>query len=210
MKSTISDSAAFKLIKLVKSRPYIWNMNYEKYNDRFHVAISWKEIQEALSDTGLSEDALRLKWRNYRDIFRRELRKYPCHSPEDYGGKWQFFRAMFFLKTELYEKETEQYLAEKNEEDKSDNEEPHFVVKFEPQEDEAPPIDFVSTTSDDDERRSKRRRVDKNDYDQMFLKSLVPYFRQLEPMRKLAVRTKLQNLLFEELKEQAESKEDDF
>lgn len=38
-----------------------------------------------------------------------------------------------------------------------------------------------------------------DDYDLMFLKSLMPYFRQLDSMRKLVLRSKIQDMLMNEI-----------
>lgn len=46
------------------------------------------------------------------------------------------------------------------------------------------------------------RRSLEEDYDMMFLKSLVPYFRELDPVRKLKVRNKIQDIILNEINEQ--------
>lgn len=75
-------------------------------------------------------------------------------------------------------------------EEKEAEDENHEVEVYLEEEDpfEADPIpDKITNLSSDD------------DYDVMFLKSLAPYFKQLDPIRKLVVRNKMQDMLLNEI-----------
>lgn len=53
--------------------------------------------------------------------------------------------------------------------------------------------------------KKRRKKKSKDDYDFMFLKSLAPYLRQLDPIRKLVVRSKMQDMLLNEIAAQQSS-----
>lgn len=52
------------------------------------------------------------------------------------------------------------------------------------------------------EMESTRKRKLSDDYDTMFLQSLTPFLRELEPWRKLVVRNKIQDIILKEMAEQ--------
>ncbi|XP_013146942.1 PREDICTED: uncharacterized protein LOC106109851 [Papilio polytes] len=52
---------------------------------------------------------------------------------------------------------------------------------------------------------NSRRESSDEDFDEMFLSSLTPYFKHLEPVRRLRVRSKIQELLIHELNDQTNS-----
>lgn len=65
---------------------------------------------------------MRLKWRNLRDQFRRELKKMrkprskdPCDPPiSSYRGKWMYFEMLLFLKDTMVQKKMEDCLEDNN------------------------------------------------------------------------------------------------
>ncbi|XP_028157837.1 uncharacterized protein LOC114351006 [Ostrinia furnacalis] len=61
-----------------------------------------------------------------------------------------------------------------------------------------------NNSNSEDEIPVKRQKTSNrlSNYDVMFLKSLAPYFKQLEPLRKLVMRSRIQNLLLNEIAEQ--------
>lgn len=58
------------------------------------------------------------KWRNLRDIFIRELRKYPkarAGNSGEYNGKWKYFSSMLFLRYEVILRSVNDSASETNE-----------------------------------------------------------------------------------------------
>ncbi|KAL0893405.1 hypothetical protein ABMA27_014992 [Loxostege sticticalis] len=163
----LSYRSTLKLIKEVKKHPCLWDRGDKHFNDRYNVGLAWKTIACRLQ---ITEEALKLKWKNLRDTFNREVKK-NAGSVSEYTGNWAFFNEMLFTaKPERLESVAdieEQYLDIHDEEKTTELE----------LEDEKP----------DDY------------YDLLFLESLTPYFKQLEPIRRLAMRNKIQTMLMKEI-----------
>lgn len=187
-KKRLSAQTTSKLILEVKKHPHVWNPSDPAYHDRHQVSLSWKEISKQLGD--IPVDTLRAKWKNLRDVFVKIMKRHKL--PDEYNGGWRYFKELLFI-----------YRPEDEVSDESDenvefetlyNEENHISevnVKMEDEEE----------SSDEDPIKEKRRKVENDDenYDMMFLKSLAPYFKQLDEMRKLVVRSKMQDMLMNEL-----------
>ncbi|CAB3251833.1 unnamed protein product [Arctia plantaginis] len=201
----LSDQTAKILIKEVKKRGCLWDPDDDRYNNRYHMARAWSEIGNLLH---MPEDCLRVKWKNIRDIFMKEIRKYGP-AIEDYTGKWKHFEALGFLhktttrgnlsnneENSSEDKELpvtkQEYVdpdVEADEEGRNEEVEVYFSEHFEAQ-DPLPDKRIKLSTSDDD-------------FDIMFLKSLAPYFKKLDPIRKLVVRSKMQDMLLNEIAAQS-------
>lgn len=121
-----------------------------------------------------------MKWKYLRDTHRRELKKL---KPEGYLGRWRYFAAMSFLNQSV------------EQENNSENLETFFVHY-----DDQDRYSISQEQHDTDPLPpKKKKRNQEDDYDVLFLTSLMPYFRELEPMRKLVFRSKIQELLIHEL-----------
>ncbi|XP_028157838.1 uncharacterized protein LOC114351007 [Ostrinia furnacalis] len=116
------------------------------------------------------EEAVKIKWKNLRDCFNREIKKNPS-SLTNYTGNWAFFQEMFFtitLKKLKSEADIEvEYLEIHDEE---------LTTELELEDEK--PDDY---------------------YDMLFLESLAPYFKELDPVRKLEMRSKIQEMLEREI-----------
>ncbi|XP_044747560.1 uncharacterized protein LOC123308542 [Coccinella septempunctata] len=224
-----------RLISEVKKRNVLWNRAHPRHKERGMIEREWDAVAK---NTGLSSIECRKKWRNLRDQFAKEYKKIPKREYEDsqelsdlYGGKWQFFHSLVFLKDNLGQSSTE-------------GNQPILDISENSQ---MAPIDTKSFLSDDTVHvtqeisndissnttrytstkhfRPKRRRVLNNNNDRivvetrlleierrmlemlqtqddenlLFLKSLHPYMKRLDPLQQLNVRTKFQQILTDEI-----------
>ncbi|XP_049869588.1 uncharacterized protein LOC126369273 [Pectinophora gossypiella] len=202
-KYLVSEEMIPTLIRKVRSKECLWNPEDYNYNDRFHTLSAWRNIAKEMD---IPEDIIKTKWKNLRDLFKREYKKNRCKKLENYTGKWKYFKSMWFIQT------PSDYVAngadEENEDNQSrDNDETEGevnqdknpfepVMKFDPPDE---PDESQVYIEDADIIPDKRRRFNDGDYDMMYLQSLTPYFSELDPMRKLVVRSKINDLLMTEL-----------
>ncbi|KAF9416950.1 hypothetical protein HW555_005866 [Spodoptera exigua] len=211
-KLVLSDQSLKKLIKEVKKRECLWNPHHERYNDRYRMAKAWMEIAELME---LPEDRLRVKWKNLRDLYKKEVKKF---GSVNYTGKWRHYNAMKFLnKVTENSKTDEQNENQTNKDNEAESEGSKVATKEELTDDD---FDFVDDQEnvtagsheaevyfdqgyEEDPIPDKIPKLADEDYDLMFLKSLAPYFRQLDPIRKLVVRSKMQDMLLNEIAAQA-------
>ncbi|KAM3960581.1 uncharacterized protein ACR2FA_005324 [Aphomia sociella] len=193
-KTKFQEKVVLKLIKEIRERPSLWKTTDEDYSDRLQTATAWKEIKEILN---MPEDLLKIKWKNLRDTFRRELRKFKTETLANYRGKWNYFKYMWFIHSPT---DVMTEIPNDLEEDDADSDD-CYNVKLEPIEteyiDESEHEELVPTPA------KKRRLSEENEYDLMFLKSLAPYFKELDPIRKLVLRSKMQDMILNELAAQA-------
>ncbi|XP_014362136.2 transcription factor Adf-1 [Papilio machaon] len=187
-----------RFIERIESRPCLWDVDYEHYNDRHKMIAAWQEIS---NDMDIPVDTLRLKWKSLRDFFIRMLRMGNIKDVREYKGGWQHFQKMWFLnkavstRNRAYSSEEAASRSFANSDDEATIEEGEVMVKCEPVQMEQEEV-FVS---DYDPSPPKKRCSTSDDFDEMFLKSLTPFFKNLEPVRKLIVRNKIQELLIEEI-----------
>lgn len=150
-----------------------------------------------------SEPRLRVKWKNLRDLFRKEIKRYG--PVEQYSGKWRHFDMMKFIDVPHRNKKGNDESSIEAIEDfnnDEDDEQLAFVVEDEQeqeQEQEGNNEVYIDETYEEDPIPEKRAKLIDEDYDVMFLKSLAPYFKQLDPIRKLVVRSKMQDMLLNEI-----------
>ncbi|XP_035433249.2 uncharacterized protein LOC118264737 [Spodoptera frugiperda] len=224
-KFVLSDHSLKRLIKEVKKRECLWNPHHERYNDRYRMAKAWMEIAELLE---LPEDRLRVRWKNLRDLYKKEVKKF---GSVNYTGKWRHYNAMKFLnktlespkpdQTEDREPNEDQTIRDNEDQTSRDNEEGNegskvatkeeltdddfdFVDEQENVTAESPEAEvYFEQGYEEDPISDKMQKIAEEDYDMMFLKSLAPYFRQLDPIRKLVVRSKMQDMLLNEIAAQA-------
>lgn len=148
----------------------------------------------------LSETVLRAKWKNLRDLFKREEKKNKIHSIDNYEGKWRHFKALWFLHRSDHIDNTSGDDSIDTATDitvKEGNQiEDCYEVLIENN------INNRRASKNNIEMESTRKRKLSDDYDTMFLQSLTPFLRELEPWRKLVVRNKIQDVILKEMAEQ--------
>ncbi|CAH0723103.1 unnamed protein product, partial [Brenthis ino] len=193
-KVPVSEKTLIILINEVKKRRCLWDLDDKYYNDRYKLASAWEEISAILK---IPEDVLRAKWKNLRDLFKREERKCLKHTVDDYTGKWRHFKTLWFLnKSESTEatSDTESFDTDVTVvKDENHNQDTYEVLI-----DNGVQKRLTSNPEiEQDEKKVKFNVV--NDYDTMFLQSLTPFFKELEPWRKLVVRNKIQDIILNEL-----------
>ncbi|XP_034830604.1 uncharacterized protein [Maniola hyperantus] len=207
----VSRRTLINIVLEVQKRPCLWNPDDEHHNNRGRVAVAWEEITEILN---VPETIVRAKWKSMRDIFKRELKKCKTNSQGEfkYTGKWRHFQLMWFLHKNKDAKlvdydlkevsntstESEDFIKEEIVNNDGDMDElDGNNVPFEPGN-----IFAVDYQPEQDPLPTKRRQSPEVDYDLMFLKSLVPYFRELDPVRKLRIRSKIQDIIINEINAQ--------
>ncbi|XP_046398663.1 uncharacterized protein LOC124165350 [Ischnura elegans] len=91
-----------QLIAEVHKRPSLWNLKGKAYYNRTTVDRDWKKVAEI---TGLSVGTAKVRWKNLRDHFRKELLKQPKMYENGQGEKvasrWIHFNSLLFLKNVL-------------------------------------------------------------------------------------------------------------
>ncbi|CAG9584943.1 unnamed protein product [Danaus chrysippus] len=199
-KICLSERNLLALIFEVKRRPCLWNHEELGYNERWRLTTAWTEIATKLK---LPEDVLRNKWKNLRDLFKREAKKCNGNTVDEYTGKWRYFKTLWFLN------QPGEGAASDDDDEGIERRIKEEVQSVGPDTTDEAYLDhrqdkrlYAEIELAQDPLETKRPRLD--DYDSMFLMSLTPYFKQLEPMRKLSLRNKIQELIFNELTEQSE------
>lgn len=135
-----------------------------------------------------------------RDLFKKEIRKYGP-TIEEYTGKWRHFEALAFLNKTAT-------APENTEENSCDDKEPVTKQEYIELDEDADPDNnevevYFDETYEDPLPEKRVKLASDEDYDIMFLKSLAPYFKQLDPIRKLVVRSKMQDMLLNEIAAQS-------
>ncbi|CAH0579525.1 unnamed protein product [Chrysodeixis includens] len=202
-KIIFADHVTKRLIKEVKKRECLWNPDHDRYNDRYQMAKNWMEIAENLQQP---EERLRAKWKNLRDLFKKEIKKFgPIDS---YTGRWRYFEMMKFINRTSgnASKTNDGSDVETKAEINTDEEEFEFEVEDEQEPERNNEVEvYLDEAYEEDPIPDKRAKISDEDYDVMFLKSLAPYFRQLDPIRKLVVRSRMQDMLLNEIAAQTSS-----
>ncbi|KAI8439665.1 hypothetical protein MSG28_013370 [Choristoneura fumiferana] len=144
------------LINEVRKRQCLWNKKDDYYKNRVYVDKVWDEVAEALDRT---KDQIKVKWRNLRDQFHRELKKNPVSesgSPEvdKYGGKWAYYDMLTFLKDHITVRPAEDVRADAEDDDSFDNVgDTRVVIKRDIDFDEEMPneVDFLDPLDHNDD-----------------------------------------------------------
>ncbi|XP_075163515.1 uncharacterized protein LOC142236141 [Haematobia irritans] len=95
-----------RLISEVKKRPVLWNMERTYNATRYTVPAVWQEVADAL---GLDVEDCKRKWKNLRDTFHGEVRRFSRRLERDktlgvynpnisYKSKWVYYNEMEFIK----------------------------------------------------------------------------------------------------------------
>nr|XP_034830989.1 uncharacterized protein LOC117988001 [Maniola hyperantus] len=190
----LSKAVVVKLITEVSRRPCLWNVENIHYKDRQRVSRAWHSISSRLN---LREDIVRAKWRNLRDTLNKELKKYDMKSGDKYPGMWRYFKRLHFMHKHFSAK------CSDNEDYNRTNSILHHTTHdiYADESDDAtlyedqniPDSEYFEVNDN-----SSKSKQNPEDFDLMFLKSLLPFFRGLESHRKLKVRSQIQDLIFHE------------
>ncbi|KAL4712447.1 hypothetical protein ACJJTC_007463 [Scirpophaga incertulas] len=198
-----------KLIDLVRAKEIIWNRQLKGHHNWYKLDESWKEIALEL---GVTRDEARLKWKYLRDQARKECRKQ--ESDWGYLSKLQFLTNQFndyesndVSQDDTYttdfepvpEQSTSYYIEE------PPTQEPDVSVKDDEfDEFDTKPIIMETEFYDDDDEVPKSADVEggndnceaNKDEDVGFFSSLLPHVKKLGPAKKLMLRMKIQELVY--------------
>ncbi|CAB3233066.1 unnamed protein product [Arctia plantaginis] len=198
-----------KLIELVRVREIIWNRQLKGHHNWYKLDESWKEIAQELDVT---RDEARLKWKYLRDQARKEVRK-QGESEWEYLPKLQFLTNQF-NDYESNEAQDDHYTPDDNDQDHEPDhfdadqsssyyiEQPHEVSVKEDEFDEfdTKPIIMETDFYDDDDEAQKSATGEGSettkDEDIGFFNSLLPHVKKLGPAKKLMLRMKIQELVY--------------
>ncbi|CAH2060661.1 unnamed protein product, partial [Iphiclides podalirius] len=183
-----------KLIDLVRPRDLIWNRQLKGHHNWYKLDESWKEIAQEL---GVTRDEARLKWKYLRDQARKEVRKQ--------GSEWEYLPKLQFLTNQFNDYEGNETTDEPFPPEYDAVEPPAYYAENEPtvKEDEFDEFDtkpiIMETDFYDDEdeaQRSAAGETEPKDEDVGFFNSLLPHVRKLGPAKKLMLRMKIQELVY--------------
>ncbi|KAG7297032.1 hypothetical protein JYU34_019956 [Plutella xylostella] len=203
-----------KLIDLVQAKEIIWNRQLKGHHNWYKLDESWKEIAEQL---GVTRDEARLKWKYLRDQARKECRKQ--------DSEWDLLPKLQFLVNQFNDYEGmendyghDSYSGDLPDDDHDDNPDPEPVVhSFYPEPtpqanplvkpdeefdefDTKPVIIETDFYDDDDEPLKSAAAASKadpqKDEDEGFFNSLMPHIKKLGPAKKLMLRMKIQELVY--------------
>ncbi|KAL0810125.1 hypothetical protein ABMA28_010925 [Loxostege sticticalis] len=200
-----------KLIELVKVREIIWNRQLKGHHNWYKLDESWKEIAQEL---GVTRDEARLKWKYIRDQARKEVRKQ--------DSEWEFLPKLQFLTNQFNDYEGNEVQDDGYPEPDFDADQSSSYYNMEPPlpEPEPPeptpepvrdeefdefdtkPIILETDFYDDDDEAQRSADVPENcdpsskDEDVGFFSSLLPHVKKLGPAKKLMLRMKIQELVY--------------
>ncbi|XP_045507382.1 uncharacterized protein LOC123703432 [Colias croceus] len=196
-----------KLIELVRVREIIWNRQLKGHHNWYKLDEAWKEI--AL-DLGVTRDEARLKWKYLRDQARKEVRKQT--------SEWELLPKLQFLSNQFFDNDgndipEDSYSQDFDVADQSSN----YYTNVEPTETTPEEINDEPAARDDDfdefdtkpivmetdfydddddvQKCSEEPEVAK-DEDIGFFNSLLPHVKKLGPAKKLMLRMKIQELVY--------------
>ncbi|XP_034836964.1 transcription factor Adf-1-like [Maniola hyperantus] len=199
-----------KLIVLVQAKELIWNRQLKGHHNWYKLDESWKEISQEL---GVTRDEARLKWKYLRDQARKEARK--GQSDWEYLPKLQFLINQF---NDYEGNDTAEDHYSQDFDTSADQSSSYYVeptpdptevndVSVNVKEDEFDEFDtkpvIMETDFCDDDDDFQRSAGNSNevpetmkDEDIGFFNSLIPHVRKLGPAKKLMLRMKIQELVY--------------
>ncbi|CAK1546674.1 unnamed protein product [Leptosia nina] len=199
-----------KLIDLVRIREIIWNRQLKGHHNWYKLDEAWKEIAVEL---GVTRDEARLKWKYLRDQARKEMRKE--ESDWELLPKLQFLANQFFdnegndLGDDTYSQDFDAPEQSSSyytnvEEEPAAADEPEVIDEPPIKDDEfdefdMKPIIMETEFYDDDEGIQKCASTEgevTKDEDIGFFNSLLPHVKKLGPAKKLMLRMKIQELVY--------------
>ncbi|XKL68036.1 hypothetical protein PGB90_003527 [Kerria lacca] len=208
------------LIKEVRKRKILWDRKDKNYYNRSLVDKEWSKVAEQLNE---SKEAVKTKWKNLRDTFRKELKKIPESSDiystdieraSHYTGTWPHFCVMLFLLSVVTLKASEESVEleflpsdlvnttiREDSTDETNETETSFSATYET--DMVPPKKFKFQTANVDlqylEKKMPVFEDKQDDEDLSFFKSLIPHVKILPSINKLRFRSQVQDLLIKEI-----------
>lgn len=206
-RTRLTEATVKSLIKEVKKRKCLWDTRDEHYNDRISISAAWAELTALFK---IPAPCLRLKWKNIRDLYKRETKKFGL-STGQYTGKWRHYDGLRFLDKPIESdaEDDKNTSTTKNDGIIKSSGTVTIVKKEIDESDEADNSENVVYYLNEvyqDPLREKRIETSTDDeYDIMFLKSLAPFMKQLNPISKLVVRNKIQDMLLNEIAAQSSS-----
>ncbi|CAG5056224.1 unnamed protein product [Parnassius apollo] len=212
-----------EFISAVQHRTAIWQSKHLQHLNRKVINKLWEEIKQLFP--GSNDKQLRKKWKNLRDHFRKELKKFPPARSGDPGdtlqSTWPYFQQMLFIKDDLTAEQSSGNLDAVT----------HNISQDHADTDDSSVITDVTDTISQSSSGSKKRKC-ASDYreqfielenkkivllqiklsqattssndgeekceDYYFFKSLIPQMRAFPPLQKLRVKNKIMQLLMAE------------
>ncbi|XP_046973890.1 uncharacterized protein LOC124540409 [Vanessa cardui] len=194
-----------KLIELVQVRDIIWNRQLKGHHNWYKLDESWKEISREL---GVTRDEARLKWKYLRDQARKEVRKQ--------GSEWEYLPKLQFLTNQFNDYEgndtADDHFNQDTDFDTTADQSSSYYIE--------PPTNEVSVKDDefdefdtkpiimetdfyDDDDEAQKSIGNSNDVPEVakdedigFFNSLIPHVKKLGPAKKLMLRMKIQELVY--------------
>ncbi|XP_037951953.1 uncharacterized protein LOC119682554 [Teleopsis dalmanni] len=213
------------LISLVEEQPPLWNQKHKLYNNRNVVKKIWADIARNMNET---DDKVRQKWRGLRDTYRKELskcaQKRSGGATRQHSSKWRYFSRLSFLREQFESRpSTRNILAlqsdtnesevefisldttEKIVEDMSDgNSGSEYNSTPNPRKIKTPIQDEAIHEAHMMRKKQKMKYLknkseQQNNDDYHFAMSIVPFLRNVPTHKKLGLRSRIQQLIEEEL-----------
>ncbi|XP_063851379.1 uncharacterized protein LOC135094858 isoform X2 [Scylla paramamosain] len=214
-----------QLIDEVSHTPAIWDSSDTKHSDRVFIARQWKRIGGKLgvSDEAAKKkfknlrDQFRLELKKVPEGRAGD----PTLAAEEYLSSWPWFRLMFFIKDKITRRMTNNTMPaitikRSNDEMEATEYEAYDENNYASQDDRLnssfsditrpscpkrlresiPHADYLAIESQRLELL-KRQSDDERDSDRMFLLSLLPAIKTLEPRRSHLFRLKVHHLLYD-------------
>ncbi|RVE49993.1 hypothetical protein evm_005346 [Chilo suppressalis] len=204
------------LIKEVKKRPCLWDSSHENYNVQYDVGMAWLEISKQFN---VPVNVLKMKWKNLRDTYiRRQKTKHitgkvkpktsyiidrleflrpASENYEDNNDDAETSDDDYNIKTEVNNDESEHETNDNINDDSSSE----VNLKYETNECQIE-LSLEKSFEDSDACVSNswhEESTDDEEHELMFLNSLAPFFCKLDPMRKLVLRSRIQDMLLNEV-----------
>ncbi|BES98424.1 BESS motif [Nesidiocoris tenuis] len=208
-----------KLINEVYTRPPLWNteiVSGKETNDRL-----WKEVAVML---GVNVKDVRVKWKNLKDNFRKEMKKTIENGPS-YVPAWRHYNRLLFLTDVLLKSNRISYgsdemsygitidLPKVESEDSQPDQDSQDTQNLQPstsspkrkreseQDDKEIPIGPQILTNLASQYPYNPWEFSNADEDYHFFMSLIPHMKTFSSLQKLRIRNKIQQILIEEMEE---------
>ncbi|CAH0547736.1 unnamed protein product [Brassicogethes aeneus] len=200
-----------KLIAAIKTRNALWDPKACNYNKRGFLRGLWDEVATIMH---MNENTCKTKWKNLRDSFIREFKKYKVKynkcGKKVGEPRWVYYKDLKFL-TRIIMKDNqvrdddddaeydtigikEEILSFTEEESNETN---HFDIKIEVDEPEPKKLRIENSGQTNTIPPVPDESMEQNS-DYYFLISLLPYMKKIPEEKKLLVRNKIQNVILDE------------
>ncbi|KAI5652154.1 alcohol dehydrogenase transcription factor myb/SANT-like domain-containing protein [Phthorimaea operculella] len=197
-----------EIVKIMDTPEDLLRAKWKNLRDLFNREI--KKVRKR-ANSG-EEDGYRGRWRYFKQMSFMRKRK---PNNKELKKRLDYEKQEEEHSNDMNDDEEDEIVEEIDESDEGEDNPLSDCVKSEPEEPNEKeehaqtyielvegPLQFRS--SETEPVPNKRRKIeatteDEEDYDMMFLKSLTPYMKQLDPMRKLIVRSRIQDVLINEI-----------